>query len=167
MVLSIRRSRKSSRFGVSRLLLRMIQPLFVNVQWLPSDGQSSAAGITYQKLHTPPSPPEPVFQNVRMDLDDAVWRFYRHPGDERELPTRPSHAIVTACHQARLFRIVNENINLYCGTRGKVSAYKALEVYRKYLDWKEYLPPVIADISEGDQPLPHILYLQYVGPQHD
>lgn len=102
-----------------------------------------------------------MFQSVRMDKDDALWRFYRHPGDARELPTRPSHAIVTACHQASLFRIVNENLNLYCGFRGPVSAFKILDVYRRYLEWKDSLPPVLANYSEEDQPLPHILCLQY------
>lgn len=120
------------------------------------------AGITYQKLYPPFPSGEPIFQQVRMDTDDALWRFYRHPGDAQELPTRLSHATVTACHQAKLFRTINECLNLYCGYRGPVSASKILEVYRKYLEWKESLPPVIAKYSEGDQPLPHILYLQYV-----
>lgn len=126
------------------------------------DERRVCAGITYQKLYTPAAPAEALFEHVREDKDDAVWCFYRRLGDEREMPTRPSHAIITACHQAGLFRIVNETLNLYCGIRGQVSAYKVLDVYRKYLDWKEALPPVIANIGEGDQPLPHILQLQYV-----
>ena len=95
-----------------------------------------------------------------MDGDDAVWRFYRQPGDNRELPFRPAHAIVTAYHQAKLFQIINETLNVYCGTRGKVTAAKVLDVYARYLQWKDELPEVIANIDEGDQPLPHILYLQ-------
>ena len=90
-----------------------------------------------------------------------MWRFYRRLGDEQTIPARPSHAIITSYYQATLFRIVNETLSLYCGNRGQVSAYKVLDVYRKYLDWKESLPPVIANISEGDQPLPHVLQLQY------
>lgn len=101
-----------------------------------------------------------MFQNVNMDRDHDVWRFYRHPGDERELPTRPSYTIMTACFQARLFRIIDESLNLYCGARGQVSAEKFLGVYRRYMDWKTDLPPVIANVSVADQPLPHILYLQ-------
>lgn len=97
-----------------------------------------------------------------MDKDDAVWRFYRQPGDERELPFRPAYAIVTAYHQARLFLIINETLNLYCGARGKVTATRFLDVYARYIDWKENLPDMIANINEGDQPLPHILYLQWV-----
>lgn len=95
-----------------------------------------------------------------MEKDHALWRFYRHPGDERELPTRPSYAIVAACYQAGLFRIINESLNLYYGARGRVSAEKFLEVYRRYMDWKTDLPSVIANVDVADQPLPHILYLQ-------
>lgn len=97
-----------------------------------------------------------------MDKDSAVWRFYRHPGDERDLPTRPSHVILTACHQANLFRVINESLSLYCWPRGKVNAEKFLAIYARYLDWMQSLPPIVRDIDEGDQPLPHILYLQYV-----
>lgn len=105
-------------------------------------------------------PREAIFQHVDMEKDHALWRFYRHPGDERELPTRPSYAIVAACYQAGLFRIINESLNLYCGARGRVSAEKFLEVYRRYMDWKTDLPSVIANVDVADQPLPHILYLQ-------
>ncbi len=97
-----------------------------------------------------------------MDGDDAVWRFYRKAGDGHELPTRPSYAMVTACMQAGLFRIVNESLNLYCGHRGDVSATSVLTIYKMYLDWKEDLPPKVRQIEIDDQPLPHILYLQYV-----
>lgn len=97
-----------------------------------------------------------------MNADDAVWRFYRRAGDERELPTRPSYAVLTACMQAGLFRIVHESLNLYSGHRGDVSAASVLTIYKMYLDWKEALPPKIKQIEIDDQPLPHILYLQYV-----
>lgn len=125
-----------------------------------ADPDSFCAGITFQKLYIPPAPGGPKFQHVRMDGDDAVWRFYRQPGDNRELPFRPAHAIVTAYHQAKLFLIINETLNVYCGTRGRVTAAKILDVYARYLQWKDELPDVIANIDEGDQPLPHILYLQ-------
>ena len=67
---------------------------------------------------------------------------------------------MTACYQAKLFRIIDESLALYCGARGQVSAEKILEVYRRYMDWKTDLPSVIANVDVGDQPLPHILYLQ-------
>lgn len=125
-----------------------------------ADLDSFCGGITFQRLYVPPPPGGPIFQHVRMDSDDAEWRFYRQPGDNRELPFRPAHAIVTAYHQAKLFLIINETLNVYCGTRGRVTAAKILDVYARYLQWKDELPDVIANIDEGDQPLPHILYLQ-------
>lgn len=67
---------------------------------------------------------------------------------------------MTACYQAGLFRIIDDSLNLYSGARGQVSAERFLEVYRKYMDWKSDLPPVIANVDVADQPLPHILYLQ-------
>ena len=107
-------------------------------------------------------PRDAIFQHVDMERDHALWRFYRHQGDERELATRPSYAIVAACHQAKLFRIIDESLNLYCGVRGQVSAEKTLAVYKRYMDWKNDLPSVITNVEVSDQPLPHILYLQYV-----
>lgn len=127
-----------------------------------ADEHRVCAGITYQKFYTPPTPGDPIYQHIRMDDDVTDWRFYRELGDERRMPSRPGRALLTACCQAKMFRIVNETVNLYCGTRGQVSAYKILDIYRRYLDWKEALPPVIANVGEGDQPLPHILHLQYV-----
>lgn len=119
-------------------------------------------GMTYQKLYSPPAPREIVFEHVRMDKDDGLWRFYRQPGDQEEMPTRPSHAILTAYHQARLFRLIHENFKLYCGIRGKVTAREVLEIYRDYLDWRDSLPKLINNVTEDAQPLPHVLYMQYV-----
>ena len=73
-----------------------------------------------------------------------------------------SHALETASEHAKLFRIVHANILIYCGSRGKVDAQKLLELYERYLAWKEGLPPDIADLS--GEPLPHVLFLQYVNP---
>lgn len=114
------------------------------------------------KLYAPPTPRDPVFQHVDMDRDLVQWCFYRHPGDERELPTRPSCSIVSACYQVKLFRIIDESLDLYCGPRGQVSADKFLALYKRYMDWKNDLPYLIANVDVADQPLPHILFLQYV-----
>ena len=97
---------------------------------------------------------------MRLDADHAVWRFYRHPGDMQVLPVRPSFAILTAMYQAKLFRVVNDCITVYCGIRGQIDAYKILELYGQFQDWKEHLPQELADINR-EEPLPHILYLQY------
>ena len=101
-----------------------------------------------------------MFQHVDMDKDKALWHFYRHPGDEQELPTRPCYSIVTACNQAKLFRIIDASLTLYCGVKGPVSAERFLNIYRRYVEWKNELPSVLANVDETDQPLPHMLYLQ-------
>ena len=126
----------------------------------PANRPRCSASITYQKLYAPPTPRDAIFEHVDMNRDYALWRFYRHPGDDRELPTRPSYSILTACYQAGLFRIIDKSLNLYCGIQGQVSAEKVLEVYRRYMDWKSDLPSEIANVDVADQPLPHILYLQ-------
>ncbi|KAL9100523.1 MAG: hypothetical protein Q9163_004112 [Psora crenata] len=94
-----------------------------------------------------------------MDKDKDVWRFYRQPGDEREMPARPSFAILTAYHQADLFRIVYRAMRLYCGFTGKVTAGAIVDLYEDFQDWKENLPDELqADTGTGN-PQPHILYL--------
>lgn len=102
------------------------------------------------------------FQHVDIQSDKAVWRFYRTVGDQRVLPVRPSHAILTACYQAALFRIIHESLNLYCGLRGVVTAEAVLITYRRYLDWEYDLPSTLKSVGVEAQPVPHILFLQCV-----
>lgn len=90
-----------------------------------------------------------------------MWRYYRIPGDRTNIPRRPSYAILTACHQAQLYRIVHETINMFCGAHGKITARDLLERYRRYLTWKDNLPAQIAHVDMNAQALPHILFLQY------
>lgn len=116
--------------------------------------------MTYQRLYTAQEPKDPNFRHVRLGTDNAMWRYYRHPGDGRELPVRPSYAMLTACHQAGLFRIVNDCLIVYCGIRGRVNASKVLEIYCRYQGWNEELPAEIAGIDKEEQPLPHVLYIQ-------
>ncbi|KAL8923039.1 MAG: hypothetical protein Q9208_004851 [Pyrenodesmia sp. 3 TL-2023] len=120
---------------------------------------TSSTGITYQKLYAPELPHMAKFRHVDMHSNHSVWRFYRQIGDQRHLPVRPSHAVLTACHQAGLFRIIHESLNLYCGLRGLVTAEAILTDYRRYLDWEEDLPFILKAVEEEAQPLPHILLL--------
>ncbi|KAI4088640.1 MAG: hypothetical protein LQ339_008688 [Xanthoria mediterranea] len=120
---------------------------------------TSSTGITYQKLYAPELPHMARFQHVDIQSDKAVWRFYRTVGDQRVLPVRPSHAILTACYQAALFRIIHESLNLYCGLRGVVTAEAVLITYRRYLDWEYDLPSTLKSVGVEAQPVPHILFL--------
>ncbi|KAL8921374.1 MAG: hypothetical protein Q9172_004067 [Xanthocarpia lactea] len=120
---------------------------------------TSSTGITYQKLYAPEVSHLAQFQHVDIQGDDQVWRFYRTVGDQRELPVRPSYAIMTACYQAALFRIIHESLNLYCGLRGLATAEAVLIIYRRYIDWEHDLPSILQTVDVDVQPLPHILFL--------
>ncbi|KAL8980908.1 MAG: hypothetical protein Q9205_004145 [Flavoplaca limonia] len=120
---------------------------------------TSSTGITYQKLYAPELPHMARFHHVDIQSDQAVWRFYRTIGDQRALPVRPGYAILTACHQAALFRIIHASLNLYCGLRGLATAEAILTTYRRYLDWEHDLPPILKDVDVASQPVPHILFL--------
>ncbi len=154
------RKRYSSRCGdFKRLIRKACTICFLHRK--PSNKDRSSTSITYQKMHASPAPPDATFKHVRMDKDEDTWRFYRQPGDKQDLPTRSSHVILTACQQAQLFRTIQESLDLYCSPRTKVTAEMFLTIYARYLDWMQNLPPIIRDIDENDQPLPHVLYLQY------
>jgi len=103
-----------------------------------------------------------------MDRDHGVWRFYRQVEDDREMPTRPSYAVETAYYQADLFRIVDDNIQSYCGRRGPVTATVANEIYKRYRSWLDRLPPIFKRMDEVEKSLPHFFDLQYViADDHD
>ena len=116
--------------------------------------------MTYQKLYAPELPRDVSFDDVRMDKDSTQWRFYRSVGDEQEMPTRPSWSILTAFYQAKLFNIINESLNMYCGYAGRCTAERVIRTYKNFTLWEDSLPPILANIDVDSQPLPHILYLQ-------
>ena len=100
-----------------------------------------------------------VFRNIDTEKDDGPWRFYREPGDSPE-SRRPSYLVSTANEHAKLYRIIHETILLFCGTRGKVSSHHMLVIYERFLEWKERLPPPLADVDGDGGALPHALFLQ-------
>ncbi|KAL8660241.1 MAG: hypothetical protein Q9202_006733 [Teloschistes flavicans] len=122
---------------------------------------TSSTGMTYQKLYAPEFQDleSSSMQHIDLDGDRNVWRFYRTAGDHQDFPVRPSHAVLTAFHQSRLFRIIHASLNLYCGLCGRATAEAILILYRRYLDWEDDLPPVLRRIDVEAQPLPHVLFL--------
>ncbi len=86
-----------------------------------------------------------------------TWRLYKQPGDS-DLPDHDSLAVVTASEHAKLFRTVHESILVYCGSRGKISAQHLLDIYERYMAWKDELPFALRKID--NDPLPHVLFLQ-------
>ena len=121
----------------------------------------ACVGTTYQNIHLKTvSTSAEVFNSVRMNGDSDIWRFYRQPGDEKEMPTRPGLGIVTACHQASLFRIADQIIQLYCGAVGKVKEELVHALYKKLEYWRDNLPDKLRIETQTGNPLPHVFYLQ-------
>lgn len=116
------------------------------------------AGFTYQKPSMPMSPRAIVFKDVELDKEGACWQPYRVPQDNA-MSEIPSHAIRTAKELARLNQIILETINVYCGSCGRVTAKSILYLYRRYLQWKEALPPTMRIDESDSQPLPHVYSL--------
>ncbi|TKA77910.1 hypothetical protein B0A49_04301 [Cryomyces minteri] len=119
------------------------------------------AGFTYQKPPAPISPQTTVFRHVEMDRPGDCWRSYRFAGDgeNRPIALRPSHAIRTAKELAKLNQIVHETVNVYCGSRGKVTARSILHLYERYLQWHEVMPPEIRLDDFDPHALPHVFFL--------
>ncbi|MCJ1353190.1 MAG: hypothetical protein MMC33_003175 [Icmadophila ericetorum] len=117
-------------------------------------------GVTYQKPFSPESPKSDIsFPDV---FNGNEWQSYRQTRDEEGEPKRPGWGILTACYQAKLYRVVHDTINLYCGARGKATATAVVACFKRYMDWLEQLPPQFKSIGKDEEPLPHVLFLQYV-----
>ena len=117
--------------------------------------------MTYQKLYQPELPREVIFDAVQFDKDNDQWRFYRAVKEEIELPIRPSHSILTAFWQAKLFFIINDSLNMYCGYVGRATAERIIRTYKNFTTWKDDLPEILQRIDAEAKPLPHFLNLQY------
>lgn len=121
------------------------------------------SGLIYQKPVAPISTHANPFANMAVHQAEGGWSMYRQPGDsnleigDQSTDGRQSFVTVTACEHAKLYRIVHECILVYCGARGKVSAGSLLDIFQRYMVWKDGLPPELGTV-EG-QPLPHVLFL--------
>ena len=117
------------------------------------------AGFTYQKPAAPISPRLEAFRDVGLDKPDAFWQPYKSPTDTTT-SERPSQAIETAKEFAKLYQIIHETINVYCGSRGKVTATGILQIYERYLHWKKSLEMRLDPTSPSNNLLPHVINLQ-------
>ncbi len=123
---------------------------------------SGWSGATYQVPSISRMPSKEVFSNVRMDMHNPLWRFYRRTGDF-SIPERTSSAMQTAAEYAKLSLLIRQTINAYYDSHGiKLTAKDILEQYKNYLGWKEALPEELSNVSLEDQALPHVISLQYV-----
>ena len=120
---------------------------------------STWAAFTYQKPFAPMSPRAMVFKNVELDDPGAYWSPYRLAQHASSVG-QPSYAIQTAKEFAKLNQIIHATINLYCGSRGRVTATAVLRIFQRYLHWKESLPDDLNPSLEVKDPLPHVIFLQ-------
>lgn len=131
---------------------------------MEADESSAWSGLTYQKPFAPASTHASPFSNIALDRVDGRWNLYRQPGDnnlqlgDQNSEDRQSFSTLTACENAKLYRIVHECIVVYCGTRGKVSSHSLLNLFHRYIIWKDELPSDLRSV--GGEPLPHVMFLQ-------
>jgi hypothetical protein len=92
-------------------------------------------------------------------MDEIGWQSRKEP-TEQNILRRPAAALKTAVYQARLYRVVHEAINMFCGARGRVRVTAFLDCYERFMDWKASLPPDIDDSDNSFVPLPFVLNLQ-------
>ena len=126
-----------------------------------SDPNSAWSGLTFQQPSFPLSPHLSIFRDVSFDQPEAPWCLYRQPEDV-EMAKRPSRALITAFEHAKLLNLVHKTILTYCGTMGRVTAREVSRLYDQHIQWMEALPDMIRAVSEEDDPVPHVIYLQCV-----
>lgn len=122
---------------------------------------SAWSGLTYQKPIMAMSSRVSVFREVSFDRPELSWCFYRQPGDV-DMAKRPGYALVTAFEHAKLLRLVHGAILALCGTTGRVTALEISQMYDRFVQWMELLPEHIRAVSEEDDPVPHVIFLQCV-----
>lgn len=107
--------------------------------------------------HTPPSLEIPI---ALYDEDSIPWQCYRHLGDEPK-DEEPGLVMTTSAYYAMLVHIIHETCHLFYSAHTEIiSARDILQLYERYLNWREELPYEIADAGEDTQALPHVISLQ-------
>ncbi|KAI9678246.1 MAG: hypothetical protein M1817_006191 [Caeruleum heppii] len=150
-------------WGISTLNLYVSFDPFTHLAARPlsrADRSSVWTEFTYQRLEMPRLPNPNILDGVRLDREDARWRFYRDT-DDREVPDQPSLALVTASEMAKFMNIVRDTIAMYYADgEADVTARAILTQYWRYLSWREELPSELTGIGDGVPLLPHVFFLQ-------
>lgn len=119
---------------------------------------SAWSGLIFVKPTAPISTKAIVFKGV--DIGKGGHYHLYNQSDDSPISNQPSYALLTASEMAKMCRIIHESALLYSGVDGKVSAGHLLQVYRRYVQWKEELAPPICDVAGDNDALPHVLSLQ-------
>ena len=103
------------------------------------------------------------FRGTDLSQDNDIGQRYIQSGNV-DVPRRSTFSELTAFYQTKLFRIVENNLRLYCGHPQSMTAEAACNQYKQYVTWEQRLPPQFRDAITGDGArdplLPHIIYLQ-------
>jgi hypothetical protein len=95
-----------------------------------------------------------------MQIDKRRWAFYRNLLDsETEIDWRPSLAATIHQEKAKLLDIVYDvEVLLYSSGGPPISAQDILNMYSRFITWREDLPRAIDNtINKHTQLLPHAL----------
>ncbi len=102
------------------------------------------------------------FKGMGVNQDHDIGQRYFQTG-HIDVARRPTFSELTAFHQTKLFRIIENDIKLYCGRPQCMTAGAACNQYRQYIAWEQRLPPQFKEaMTVGDAanpPLPHVFYL--------
>ena len=125
-----------------------------------ADSRSMWSALTFEKPANPQSPHIQVPDFA--DDQQKLYQKYQEPIGQDQAVRSPFVAVIIAFYRTGLFRSAHAAINMYCGSRGRISAKSFLECLRKYLDWKEALPAGLkTETYEDNLPFP-VATLQYV-----
>lgn len=129
-----------------------------------TNSSSNWAALTYQKPPDPTPPGVNVFEHVELDLPGESWHNYKFESDAGG-PDIPTHAIEVAKESARLSLIHLDTVIAWCGSMGKITSKRMLELYQRYLSWKHELSATLSDHSRDQnngETFPFVLLLQSV-----
>ena len=102
-----------------------------------------------------------VFENVELDRPSQFWHDYKVVSDAGG-PDIPTHAIEAAKEFAKLSLIHLDNIIAWCGSAGKIGTKDILDIYGRYLAWRDGLSAALAGQIENlddETTLPFVLLL--------
>ena len=103
-----------------------------------------------------------IDEQTKDNFKPAEWGCIQGPENENGDPGPPDCGVITARQQAYLSQIIHDTTTLQYGLRGEVTAREVIVCYKRFLNWNQDLPKPVDDIHIENQPLPHVLSLQYV-----
>jgi hypothetical protein len=102
-------------------------------------------------------PLDPI-QGFDDDLDETQWQLYRDVNDPH--PALPGLLATTNREKSKLVEIITATATMYTQHGPRLNAQQVLQMYKRFVSWRDELPSGIADVGSNSQALPHVLSLQ-------